>query len=166
MLGKVTINCLAFIMLYISTLTTANIISNSNYKLDYDIPQEELEQLDHLGDLIFEEDNEEDEDDNIGDDYYIIKYDENTNAEDIIRQIIEQEESKQKMVKKEQIKEDENDEMYLEERESLSVKPKDLSRKNLELINHNETTRLLFAKYLLHNAFRNSKVYYNEEISS
>lgn len=167
MLGKVRINCLVYIVLLISTLKASNMISNSNYQLDYDIPQEELDQLDHLGDIIFEQDDKEDEDNEADDDLYIIKYDENTKPEDIIKQLIEQEESRLRKKEKELIKNgDESQDTHYEESESLSLRPKDISSINLELINHNETTRLLFAKYLVHNALRNSKVYYNEEIST
>ncbi len=137
MKGKSTINCFILVILLISISIKSSYISNTNYNLDYDMSKEDLDQLSHLGDLIFEDEDNGDVDYDSKNDFYIIEYDENTTTEDIIKQIIEQENSKQMKRKNELIKEEKSN-YYYEENELLSINPRDNNKNNLELMNHNQ----------------------------
>ena len=132
-------------------------IDNPNYSLDYEINEEYYTFLDDFADYIYDE---FEEDENISDfeeGVLSLEINDDTTMEDIYEQI---EEYKAKVE-------------YIKEKEKVEDDGLLLNKHRLRKGEDNsfrydkgdsEMFRRLFAKYILHNAFRESSVSYSEEV--
>ncbi len=137
----------------ISSITCG--LDNPNYNLDYELNEEYYNYLDDYADFIFEEDEDLSE---FEEGVLTLEINDSTTMEDIHEQIEEYKSKVEYIKEKEKVKED-----------GLILNKHRLIRGEDNSFRYNkgdsEVLRRLFAKYILHNAFRESELSYSEEVN-